>query len=355
MFSGKLNPSHWANEENAEKLVVEITDILIDATKVSRIKPKKVNNNRNAPWFDQECQSLKNAIKRKCRKLKHVVDNQKLNLEIFNENKRLKKMIKIKKNEYKSGILENMEINKKDQKLFWKLLDKLQHNSDDIIKNNISGDKWEKHFKSVLQSKITTAKYPPDSREVGPLDYNIELEEMLKASYILKCNKATGYDSLSNEMIKCLLDINPRILLKLFNCILNKNPTINKWMISILNPIHKSGNKAEPANYRGISIMSCLGKFFNSILNLRLTNYVLENKILKDIQLGFRKGNRITDAHIILHSLIQQYCYKNSQKLYGCFVDFKKAFDTIPRGLLFEKLLNHGINGKQCILMTLSA
>ena len=147
-------------------------------------------------------------------------------------------------------------------------------------------------------------------------------------------------------MIKCLLDTNPRIFLKLFNCILNKNPTINKWMTSILNPIHKTGNKAEPSNYRGISIMSCLGKFFNSILNLRLTNYVLENKILKDTQLGFRKGNRTTDAHIILHSLIQEYCYKNSQKLYGCFVDFKKAFDTIPRGLLFEKLLNHGIKGK---------
>ena len=72
---------------------------------------------------------------------------------------------------------------------------------------------------------------------VGPLDYNIKLEEMLKASYILKYNKATGYDSLSNEMIKCLLDINPTIFLKLFNCILNKNPTINKWIVSILNPL----------------------------------------------------------------------------------------------------------------------
>ena len=47
-----------------------------------------------------------------------------------------------------------------------------------------------------------------------------------------------------------------------------------------------------------------------------------------------------------MHSLIQKYCFNNNQKLYGCFVDFKKAFDTIPRGLLFEKLLNHGIKGK---------
>lgn len=174
----------------------------------------------------------------------------------------------------------------------------------------------------------------------------IDIEEMLEASYILKCNKATGYDSLSNEMIKCLLDANPTILLKLFNCILNKNPVISKWMTSILTMIHKAGNKGEPANYRGISIMSCLSKFFNSILNLRLTKFAIENNILKETQLGFRKGNRTTDGHIILHSLIQNYCYKNNQKLYGCFVDFSKAFDTIPRGLLLKKLLNYGITGK---------
>ena len=165
-------------------------------------------------------------------------------------------MVKTKRNEYKKGILEDMEVNKKDQKLFWKLLDKLQNKSDDIIKNNISAQKWKNHFESILQSKSPLGKYPSDSQEVGPLDYDIDLEEMLKASYVLKCNKASGYDSLSNEIIKCLLGASPLILLKLFNSILNENPVIDKWRISILNPIYKSGNKADPSNYRGISIMS---------------------------------------------------------------------------------------------------
>ena len=92
--------------------------------------------------------------------------------------------------------------------------------------------------------------------------------------------------------------------------------------------------------------MSCLGKLFYSVLNLRLTNYVLENNILSETQLGFRKGNRTTDAHIILHSLIQKYCFVKGVKMYGCFVDFRKAFDTIPRDILFEKLLRYGIKGK---------
>ena len=68
--------------------------------------------------------------------------------------------------------------------------------------------------------------------------------------------------------------------------------------------------------------------------------------LLRDTQLGFRKGNRTSDAHIILHTLIQKYCFHKNQRLYACFVDFKKAFDTIPRDILFQKLLNHGIKGK---------
>ena len=114
-FSDKLNFCHYVNEENAENLATEITAILIDATKASGIKLKQGNSNHNAPWFDNECQSLKKSIKRKCKKLKHMVDNNLLNLEIMNENKKLKTLVKMKKNAYKRCILENMVTNKKDQ------------------------------------------------------------------------------------------------------------------------------------------------------------------------------------------------------------------------------------------------
>ena len=49
---------------------------------------------------------------------------------------------------------------------------------------------------------------------------------------------------------------------------------------------------------------------------------------------------------MILNNLIEYYCKKKGQYLYGCFVDFKKAFDSIPRQVLFQKLLNYNISGK---------
>ena len=158
--------------------------------------------------------------------------------------------------------------------------------------------------------------------------------------------KSTGYDSLSNEIIKCLAETNPRIILKLFNLVFDSNAKIEQWAVAILTPILKSGPKMDPSNYRGISILSCLGKLYTAILNKRLMKYAIEQGILKPEALGFVAGNRTSDAHIIIHTLIQRYCHQENRKIFSCFVDFSKAFDTIPRDLLFEKLLGYGITGK---------
>ena len=57
-------------------------------------------------------------------------------------------------------------------------------------------------------------------------------------------------------------------------------------------------------------------------------------------------GNRCSDGHFILHNLIKDYCNENGKWLYSCFVDFSKAFDCIPRDILFERLKTKGITGK---------
>ena len=92
-------------------------------------------------------------------------------------------------------------------------------------------------------------------------------------------------------------------------------------------------------------MLSCLGKLFLTILHNRLLKFVAEKKLLTTNQLGFIKGSRTSDAHVILDNLIDEYCQKNNKYIYSCFVDFEKAFDTIPRDLLFKKLFNMGITG----------
>ena len=108
----------------------------------------------------------------------------------------------------------------------------------------------------------------------------------------------------SNEMIIGLLEVKPALLDKLFNNVFKKNQKIDQWSIALISPIFKNGMKMIPGNYRGISVLSCLGKLFTSVLKQRLLHFVMENNILRKEQLGFVAGNRTSDAHIILHNLI---------------------------------------------------
>ena len=146
-------------------------------------------------------------------------------------------------------------------------------------------------------------------------------------------------------MIKCFYKYHSQLLLDLFNFVLKKGEFPKQWSTGLIIPIHKKGPKTDPSNYRGITLSSCLGKLFCCLLNSRLNEYIKEKKILDSGQLGFVSGNRTSDGIFILHSLIDKYCKLLNKKLYVCFVDFEKAFDKIPRDLLFEKLQKQGING----------
>ena len=69
----------------------------------------------------------------------------------------------------------------------------------------------------------------------------------------------------------------------------------------------------------------------------------MDQNVFSASQLGFGKGNRTSDALKILHNLNDNYCHSKKANLYGCFVDFSKAFDTVPRDKLLNKLSEVGI------------
>ena len=111
-------------------------------------------------------------------------------------------------------------------------------------------------------------------------------------------------------------------------------------------PIYKNkGNINDPNEYRPITILSCLGKLFTTILNTRINNFLEANKLLNENQSGFSKDHSTIDNIFILHSLIE-YMKVREMKLFCTFVDFSKAFDTVWRTGLWSKLLKYNIDGK---------
>ena len=171
------------------------------------------------------------------KQIKHSPNNAVKREELFQTKRDYKHLIRNKKLGYKTKLVEEMHLTRKrDVKQFWKIVNKLEPQN---LKANTpdynSADKWVRHFKSILNSKITRP-FPPNS-DNGPLDYHISVDELISASSSLKQGKSPGYDRITNEMISSTLAIYPQVFLSLFNHILKGDGAIASWNISILVPI----------------------------------------------------------------------------------------------------------------------
>ena len=151
-------------------------------------------------------------------------------------------------------------MHKYESKKYWKLVKKLEKN-DHNTTQYVSPKSISNHYKNLLNAK-RALDIPPISTKKGKLDYPITSEELEKAKHVLKRGKANGLDTLCNEMISCFIDVYPHIVLNLFNIIMDKSITIDDWTTGIITSIYKKGSRSDPGNYRGISLLSCLGKLF---------------------------------------------------------------------------------------------
>ena len=129
--------------------------------------------------------------------------------------------------------------------------------------------------------------------------------------------------------------------MKIFKVILKTRIYPKSWKESFTIPIYKSGDKNDPNNYRGVSLINYLTKIFNTILNNTLIK-IIEDQLSNSL-FGFRENHRTADSIFVLKSLINKYIHKNKKKIYACFVDRRKAFDSVWREALLYKLCKMGI------------
>ena len=86
-------------------------------------------------------------------------------------------------------------------------------------------------------------------------------------------------------------------------------------------------------------------KLYTSVLNNRLVGYLEDNGIYVDEQNGFRKHRACVDHLYTLTSIIRNR-KQNKQDTFSCFIDMRKAFDSVDRVCMFYKLLQCGVSGK---------
>ena len=196
--------------------------------------------------------------------------------------------------------------------------------------------KKEEFEKLSNQEQEQTSQYSSEQ-----INIDISYNEVSNAIDKIKFHKA--FLEIPNEAMK-----NPNaksLLHKFFNLCFKSGFSPADWDYSDIIPIPKKDkDQRDPLQNRCITIMCCVAKVYSKILNTRIQKYLESNNILVEEQNGFRACRSCIDHLFVLCTVLRNRKL-SGKETFLCYIDYKKAFDSVERNLLLYKLSQVGING----------
>ena len=351
---------HTNYAENANELdiaVGKVNEIILGAA-VSSLKrktksPKSTKGKKD--WFTPDLNRMRKEIMNTGHKLCAHPRDSVLRGYYHSSLRSYRKACKQECRKFKNKLMLSLdELQNNDPKQYWDLIKKISGKGKEK-QSPVDPCEFYDHYKTLnnreIQIKGEKEHILKELQELesipvfNELDNRITDKEVLNTLRSLKNGKACGADLISNEMLKAGANLLLPVFTKIFNLSLSSGHFPNQWGQGRIMSIHKKGDVHDPSNYRGITITGCLGKVFNGILNSRISSFLESRDIIKQEQIGFRKGHRTTDHLFIINNLMKKYKLQR-KNLFMCFVDYQKAFDSVWHLGLFVKLKRLGISDR---------
>eukprot|EP00732_Lithocolla_globosa_P000949 Lithocolla_globosa_v1_NODE_382_length_4223_cov_41.541747.p1 type:complete len:1269 gc:universal NODE_382_length_4223_cov_41.541747:343-4149(+) len=378
------------SSNDRKQLVNDLWDLIkstlctAESMSVPKTEPNNNQNRRNPTyyqkWFDKDCNILRVELGIARQQSKH--NHNKLDHYIMLD-KEYTKICRQKKRDYEAKTSIELEQDLfKNTEDFWSKYKRMNRKKKEPIpwsakdENGVihTGIKstlqiWgniyqflcsetEEEFvdseNAILRSKMrdsikeyTTQSASSNDKqdELHLLTAPCNLKELQALIMKIKNRKAPGMDNIRPELLKHLPDSFLSILVDFFNLLIEHELTPTEWGKGEIKPIFKSDDNRSPLNYRPITLLPITGKLFSSLINQRLYEWVEKHSSLSEEQGGFRNKRSCEDQALTLSELIKLRLGKG-KKSFTCFVDFRKAFDSVYRDGLWIRLWRSGVKDK---------
>ena len=308
------------------------------------------------PWFDGDVHAIhkKNTARKKAAKSNSSGLWEKFRLL----RKELKYLIRSKRSSYIKDISDSCF---SQPNRFWSYFNRLTKRSslpDTVELNGTSfsdseskATAFNNYFSSVLNADTSLPDNLPSVPHTVTEIASIVLtsEDVLSALNHLDPSKTPGPDNLHPKILKeCAAELAPSLYV-LFNQSLRLGHLPPDWKCANISPVFKKGSKSDITNYRQISLLSIISKLCERCVLRKLLPEVIQ--LLSKLQHGFIEGRScVTQLLSVLHDL--GAALDAGEEIDMIYLDFSKAFDSVPHRRLLYKLSLFGISGPLHIWFT---
>ena len=331
--------------------VNDLSNIILSAGENHYVHTKRSNQSTgtiNNSWYDSECREKLESFRTAVR-LYRLSNSEIDRVSMANSRSSYRKCCRLKRKLKKVEEAQKLvNLSRIDPRGFWR---KTKGKSNSVVANCDFQTYFQQLYEvdtnlgNDAETEIRECEENDFLLENEFLDKQINLDELNIEIKKLKTDKAAGSDGILNEFICNSSDYLKHVMLKLFNSILETGHFPKLWVEAEIVPIFKKGDKENPENYRGITLISCFGKVFTSIINRRLNSWAEANNVYFENQFGFREGRGAVDCMFILHGVIELFL-SQSKPLYCAFIDLRRAFDSANRRALWFKLHKNNVSTK---------
>lgn len=227
-------------------------------------------------------------------------------------------------------------------------VDVLECDGKKIIEDNAKADILNTFFVSVTKEEPPIEAYHFNSNSTNPpfilRDIDFSIQDVRVKLSKLKANKASGPDGVSVNVLRNCLNFD-RPLHFLFTKSIQTSITPQDWRDANVTPLFKKGSRTKPTNYRPVSLTSQIVKILERLVYDKILETLLQNKTISCHQHGFQSScSCVTQLLDCMHDWTINFDQGLQTDI--IYLDFAKAFDTVPHQRLLIKLKNCGIRGK---------
>jgi Reverse transcriptase (RNA-dependent DNA polymerase) len=201
-------------------------------------------------------------------------------------------------------------------------------------------------FSGVFTREDTTEIPEPENIAGGHelRDISITVKEVKNKIKKLREDSATGPDGIGPLLLKKLANELAWPLTRIMRLSLREGVVPDDWKTANVTPIFKKGRKTDPGNYRPVSLTSVSFRILESVIKDKIVAHLDRHRLIKNSQHGFMKGRSCASN---LLSFLEKVTASldNGDAVDVIYLDFAKAFDTVPHERLKKKLKAHGITG----------